>query len=146
MFHIAKATVLGLSLVVSSYACAQVVVTDAWVRSTVPNQSSTGAFMKLKADEDSKLVGASSPVAKVTEIHEMTMENDVMKMGKVPAIALPAGSEVSLDVNGYHVMLMGLVHQVKEGETVPLTLMVEDHAGHRQSVHVAAVVRSLTAQ
>ena len=60
-------------------------------------------------------------------------------------LTLPAGKPVVLDTNGYHVMLMGLVKQVKEGDTVPLTLIVEDSKGQKESIKVDAPVRSLTA-
>lgn len=110
-------------------ALAETSVSDAWVRATVPQQHATGAFMVLTATTDSKLVGVASPVAKDVQVHEMTMNGDVMGMRQVKSIELPAGKAVSLDPNGYHVMLMGLHEQVKEGTQVPLTLTIEDAEG-----------------
>jgi copper(I)-binding protein len=126
-------------------AFAQVTVKDPWVRATVPAQKSTGAFMQLTAAQDMRLVQASSPAAGVVELHEMRMENNVMKMSAVDGIALPAGKAVSLASGGYHVMLMDLKAQVKEGDTVPITLVVEDKNKKRQNVEVKATVRSLAA-
>ena len=100
-------------------AAAQVTVTDAWVRGTVPQQMATGAFMQLKSAKDAKLVEASSPVAGVVEIHEMKLENNVMRMRAVTALSLPAGRTVELKPGGYHVMLMDLKRQMKEGESCP---------------------------
>lgn len=127
-------------------ALAQTTVSDAWVRASVPHQQSTGAFMTLTADTDSKLVSVASPVAKTVQVHEMTMNGDVMGMREVKAVELPAGKAVSLDPNGYHVMLMGLAKQVKEGEQVPLTLVIEDAKGARQTLEVQALVRPLAAE
>ncbi|MBO0368141.1 copper chaperone PCu(A)C [Pseudomonas shirazensis] len=126
-------------------ALAETSVSDAWVRATVPQQHATGAFMVLTATTDSKLVGVASPVAKDVQVHEMTMNGDVMGMRQVKSIELPAGKAVSLDPNGYHVMLMGLHEQVKEGTQVPLTLTIEDAEGAKQTLQVQAPVRGLTA-
>jgi len=134
-------SLLGMSLHVS----AQTVVDDAWVRATVAGQPSSGAFMHITASTDSKLVEVKSPVAKTVQIHESTMKNDVMSMHSVPSVALPAGKTVAIDPEGYHVMLMDLTGQIKEGDTVPLTLIVEDAKGQKESIKVDAEARSLTA-
>ena len=140
-----KRAVLGLSLLGLAFqVSAQTKVDDAWVRATVPSQSASGAFMTLTADSDSKLLSVATPVAKDVQIHEMSMKNDVMRMGPVKSVDLPAGKAVKLDPNGYHVMLMGLTGQLKEGESVPLTLTVENAKGEKETVEVKASVRSLT--
>ena len=125
-------------------AAAQVTVTDAWIRGTVPQQMATGAFMQLKSAKDVKLVEARSPIAGVVEIHEMKLENNVMRMRAVPELDLPAGRTVELKPGGYHVMLMDLKQQMKEGEVVPVTLVVES-AGKRETIEVKAKVRAPTA-
>jgi periplasmic copper chaperone A len=140
-----KRAVLGLSLLGLAFqAAAQTTVDDAWVRATVPTQTASGAFMTLTADSDSKLLSVASPVAKDVQIHEMTMKNDVMSMGPVKSVDLPAGKAVAFDPNGYHVMLMGLTGQLKEGESVPLTLTVENAKGEQETLEVKAPVRALT--
>lgn len=126
-------------------ALAQTTVTEPWARATVANQHSSGAFMTLTADIDSKLVDVHSSVAKTVQVHEMKMNGDVMTMGPVDSLALPAGKAVVLDDSGYHVMLMGLNRQLKEGDQVPLTLLVEDAKGNKQSIEVQAPVRALNA-
>ena len=75
----------------ASMASAQVDITDAWVRATVQGQKATGAFMKITAKENAKLIAGSSPAAGVVEIHEMTLENDIMKMRQIPGLDLAAG-------------------------------------------------------
>ena len=140
-----KRAVLGLTLLGLAFqVSAQTKVDDAWVRATVPTQSASGAFMTLTADSDSKLLSVATPVAKDVQIHEMSMKNDVMRMGPVKSVDLPAGKAVKLDPNGCHVMLMGLTGQLKEGESVPLTLTVENAKGEKETVEVKASVRSLT--
>ena len=137
-----SAIVLSAALL-SSAAMAQVTVKDAWVRATVAQQKATGAFMQLQSAQDAKLVAAQSPVAGVVEVHAMALAGGVMKMRAVPAVALPAGKAVELKPGGYHVMLMDLKGQVKDGDTVPVTLVVEGKDGKRQNVEVKATARTM---
>ena len=133
-----------LAAMASASALAQVTATDAWVRGTVATQAATGAYVTLKSTEDAKLVAASSPAAKRSEIHEMTMQGNVMQMREVAAIALPAGKAVELKPGGHHLMLLGLVKPLATGEPVPITLTIEDKAGKRSTLVVQAKVRALT--
>jgi copper(I)-binding protein len=136
-------TLAALALAASAHA--QVTVKDAWVRATVPQQKATGAFMQLTAAKDVKLVSARSPIAGVVEIHEMAMVDNVMKMRAVPGLDLPAGKAVDLKPGGYHVMLMDLKAQVKEGDGVPVTLVVEGKDGKRETLEIKATARPLNA-
>ena len=137
------ACVAASAALLSNAALAQVTVKDAWVRATVAQQKATGAFMQLQSAQDAKLVAAQSPVAGVVEVHEMAMDGGVMKMRAVPNLALPAGKAVELKPGGYHVMLMDLKSQVKEGDTVPVTLVFEDKDGKRQNIEVRAPARTM---
>lgn len=140
-----RITLTLAALVTAAAAHAQVDVQHAWVRATVAHQKATGAFMQLTATSDARLVGASSPVAGIVEIHEMAMVQDVMKMRAVSGLDLPAGKTVELKPGGYHVMLLDLKGQVKDGDIVPLTLVVEDRDGKRQSIELKAAARPLNA-
>ncbi len=133
------------ALAISAFAHAQVSVSNPWVRATVPQQKATGAFMQLTATQPMRVVSAQSPIAGVTEIHEMAMADGVMKMRAVPALELPAGKAVDLKPGGYHVMLMDLKGQVKDGDVVPLTLVVESKDGKRETLEIKAVGRPLGA-
>lgn len=116
-------------------------VDDPWVRATVAPQKATGAFMQLTSAQAAKVVAASSPVAGMVEIHEMKMDDGVMKMRPVDALPLPAGQAVALKPGSYHVMLIGLKAPIKAGEVVPLTLTVEGADGKRTDVEVKAKAR-----
>jgi len=109
----------------ATVAQAQVQVKDAWVRPALPGQGATGAFMSLLAPGGARLLGASSPVAGVVEIHEMTMEGNVMKMRPVPVLELPAGRLVEMKPGGYHVMMMELKRPLAVGEKVRIDLRLE---------------------
>jgi copper(I)-binding protein len=123
-------------------AMAQVEVRSAWARSTVPGQGGTGAFMTITSKDGGKLVGAASAIAGVVELHEMAMDNNVMKMRAIPALELPAGREVQLKPGGYHVMLLDLKRPLKVGEKVQIELRLETRDGKRVTQPVEVEVRS----
>ena len=124
-------------------AWAQTTVKEPWVRGTVPQQKASGAFMQITSGQGGKLLSVSSPVAGVVEVHEMKMDGGVMKMGAVPFLELPAGKAVELKPGGYHVMLMDLKQQLKAGDTVPLTLVVEGKDGKKETLQVQAPVKAI---
>jgi copper(I)-binding protein len=134
------AAALTTACAVSAFA-QTVTVTDAWARATVQGQKATGAFMKITAKDNAKLVGVSSPVAGVAEVHEMKIDKDVMKMAALPnGLDLPAGKAVELKPGGYHVMLMDLKAPLSKDSTIPLTLIVQDAKGVKSNIELKLLV------
>jgi hypothetical protein len=132
----------ALTTVCAVSALAQnVTITNAWARATVQGQKATGAFMTLTAKDNAKLVGVSSPVAGVAEIHEMKVEKDVMKMAALPnGLDLPAGKAVELKPGSYHVMLMDLKAPLTKDSTVPVTLTFQDAKGVKSNAELKVQV------
>lgn len=139
-----RITVASALFVAALSAYAEVTVAQPWVRGVVKGQTATGAFMTLKSTKATSLVGASSPVAKTVEIHEMRMEGNMMKMRPIKAIDIPVDHGLELKPGGYHVMMMGLTKVLTNGETVPITLTFRNQDGSTSTVDVQAEVRSLT--
>ncbi|MBS1147446.1 MAG: hypothetical protein H6R08_1622 [Proteobacteria bacterium] len=129
------------ALAAQSAWAANLSVTDAWARATMPGQKVSGAYMQLQSDADARLVSASSPAVPRVEVHEMKMDGDVMRMREVKSIELPKGKTVSLEPGGYHIMLMNLTKPIAAGEVIPLTLVVES-GGKRQTIEVKAEARA----
>ena len=123
---------------VSSAVHAQVRVDGACARPTVPSQSATGVFMRLTAERDVVLTGLSSPVAGVVQVHEMSMDKDIMRMRPVDQLALKAGQTIELKSGGLHIMMMELKMQIKVGEVVPLTLSFRSADGSMSTVEAKA--------
>ncbi len=91
----------------------------------------TGAayLMIANAGETDTLIGGSTDVAKVVEIHEIVDNNGVKEMKPLEnGLEIPAGESVTLMPGGYHIMLIGLTKDLTEGMTYDLTLTFE-HAG-----------------
>lgn len=142
MKQLILASLLALSAT-AALAQVQVEVKDPWVRATVQQQKTTGAFMQLSARQDARLVEVRSPAAATVEIHEMSMANNVMKMRSVAGMDLPAGQAVDLKPGGYHIMLINLKQQIKDGDLVPLTLVVEGRDKKRQTIELQVPARPL---
>lgn len=135
-------TIAALLAGITTTALAQTVdVRGAWVRTAVPGQSATGAFMTITAKETTRLVGVASPVAGVAEIHEMKMDNGVMKMRAVDGgLELPGGKAVELKPGGFHLMLMDLKSALPKDSTVPVTLVFKDTKGVESRVELTLPV------
>ncbi|WP_200230095.1 copper chaperone PCu(A)C [Rubrivivax gelatinosus] len=140
------AATLAAALLACGAASAQTTVKEAWIRGTVAQQKATGLFAQITSVQGGRLVGASSPVAGVVEIHEMAMDGNVMKMRALPdGLALPAGKPVELKPGGYHVMLLDLKQALEPGSTVPVTLVFEGADKKRDSVELQVPVKALNA-
>lgn len=139
MFRFTQISILFFIAVFSAHA--EVVITNAWVRPTVAQQKVSGAFMTITSTSDGHVVGITSPVADRVEIHEMKMNNGIMTMRAVPSLPLSAGKQTKLAPGGYHIMLFGLHQQIKAGDSVPLTLIIEDSNKQRTSVTLEAVAK-----
>ena len=138
--HIAVALLAACLTMSMSASQAHVVVTGAWVRATVPNQQATGAFMQLLSKKDTTLVSARSDIAGIVEVHEMKMENDVMRMRAVDGLKLPANQLVELKSGGYHLMMMDLKKQLKVGTEAQITLVFKNAKGDSETTFVHAPV------
>ena len=122
MNSISRIFCLLFAMVLTGGVQAQTVeVKNPWARATVQGQKATGAFMQITAPAATTLIGVSTPVAGVAEIHEMKMDGDVMRMRPLPkGLELPAGKAVQLKPGGYHLMLMDLKAALPKDSTMAL--------------------------
>src|SRR5258708_1819291 len=122
-------------------AAEMVKVLDAWARATVPGQTVGGVYMEIVARENLRLTGVKTPAAETAEVHQMKMENGMMRMRAVPFLELPAGKRVKLAPGGYHVMLFDLKRSLVTGQKLKLELTFEDLSKQQHRVGVVAIVR-----
>ncbi len=136
--------VLLLSFLGASLAWAQssgIEVQQPWARAT-PGGARTGAVYMTIVNHgatDDRLVAASTPVAGAAQIHEMSMDNGVMKMRPIPALDVKPGATVALAPGGYHVMLLNLKQPLKDGDSFPLTLTFAKSGKQDVQVSVAKI-------
>ncbi len=110
-----------------------------WVRAVPPTSKTSATYMGIlnHADTDDHLVSAESDIAKAVELHNVRKKDGMMEMYQVKSIGIPAKGKQRLKPGSYHVMLIGLNRQPKEGEEVEIKLNFM-HAG---SVTIKAPVK-----
>ncbi|HTU00701.1 MAG TPA: copper chaperone PCu(A)C [Candidatus Sulfotelmatobacter sp.] len=103
------------------------------------NDATSAVYLTLSnaGSQPDALVSAATDAARTVELHEVVQEGGVMKMRPIPSIPVPAGGKVELKPGGYHIMLLGLTHDLKPGDKVAVTLKF-DHGGE---LRVDAAVR-----
>ena len=117
---------LLISLPAAAQQAGDIAVSTPWTRAA--GQNGTGAGFLAIANRGTlpdRLVGASSPIARVIEIHAHIREGDILRMRPAAALELPPGQTVTLQPGGFHLMLIGLKEPLIQGQTVPVTLRFE---------------------
>ena len=125
----ALATVLAATAAqAEDYTLGNLEIMAPYARATPVNAPVSGGYMTIRnnGSEPDRLVGGAAGFAGMVQIHEMTMDGDVMKMREIAGgLEIPAGGEVVLKPGGYHVMFMQLGEQMKPGEKRKATLQFE---------------------
>jgi copper(I)-binding protein len=109
-------------------AVGNIKISSAWVRATPKGAPVGGGYMTItnKGTLPDRLVGGASSVSSRFEIHEMSMDNGVMKMRPVAGgVEIKPGQTVKFDPAGYHLMFVGLKEPFVRGEHVEATLQFE---------------------
>lgn len=114
-----------------------VTVSDAWVKAT--DEEMTAAFGRLAngTDTDVTLVGATTDVATMVEVHEVAMIDGAMVMQpKEGGVTVRAGATAVLEPGGDHLMLMSVTGPIRPGDQITITLEFSD--GSTQNVTATA--------
>jgi hypothetical protein len=128
-------------------AADKIAVTDPYVRLVPPGQKQTGAYLLLRNADSAghALVKADSPAADTVELHTVVWENGVNRMRPVPKMDVAASGETQLKPGAFHIMLIGLKRELKEGDMVSLTLGFEDGSSKTVNAPVRPVVMKTNA-
>jgi periplasmic copper chaperone A len=122
------ATISALPVHAHDYKLGNLLIDHPWSRPT-PQGAPVGSgylVIRNKGKSADRLVSASASVAGKVEIHQMTVKDGVMAMRPVEGgIAVAPGKTVELKPSGLHLMFMDLKQQLKEGESIPVTLLFE---------------------
>ena len=104
------------------------VISQAWSRATPSGAKTGGGYVTIenRGSAPDRLIGGMADVAGKVQVHEMSMDNGVMKMRPVDnGLAIDPGKTVKLAPGGYHLMMMDLKAPLKQGDKVPVTLEFE---------------------
>ena len=102
----------------------EVLIRDGWVQEGPPSQTITAAYMTIENQTGAaiSLRSANTEVAQTVELHQMELVDGMMKMHRVRTIDIPAGGTAELKPGGYHLMVIGLKRELKDGDKVTITL------------------------
>lgn len=131
-----RQTLLAIAILLSCSATAfaddvkagELVISQAWSRATPGGAKVAGGYLTIenKGTAADRLVSVSADIAGKSEIHEMAMDNGVMKMRPLDkGLAIDPGKAVKLAPGGNHLMLQELKGPFKQGDKVPVTLQFE---------------------
>ncbi|OED38675.1 hypothetical protein AB833_18465 [Chromatiales bacterium (ex Bugula neritina AB1)] len=116
------------------FTIGKLTIANPHTRATPPGARTAAGYAIIRNNGDTadRLTGGSAGFAEITEIHEMSMHGDVMKMRQLEdGLEIPAGGEVTLKSGGLHMMYMQLKKQLIPGEQATATFTFE-HAGEVQ--------------
>ncbi len=100
-------------------------VSGGFAKAMLPGQPVGGGFFTVKnnGSADDQLLSVASPAAGQVQIHEMSMQGNVMKMRELKdGITIPAGKTVELTPGNLHLMFIKVAAPFKQGDKVPVTL------------------------
>ena len=118
------------------------VISQGWTRATPNGAKIGGGYVTIenKGSAPDRLLGGSADFAGKIEVHEMSMDGGVMKMRPVEkGLTIDPGKTVKLAPGGYHLMMMDLKSQLKQGDKMPVTLEFEKAGKVAISLDVAGV-------
>ena len=120
----------------------EVLIRDGWVQEGPPSQTITAAYMTIEnhTGAEISLRAASTEVAQTVELHKMELVGGMMKMRRVETIDILAGGTAELKPGGFHLMVIGLKKELKEGDKVTITL--EFSNGLRKTITIPVKPRS----
>ena len=137
----AVALAIAQAVTAASPAGAQplsVAVTGAWARASAGPAGTGAIYATMTASQPDRLTGGSTPVAATAELHRDMTSGGMMQMRPMAGgLPLTPGTPVHLQPGGYHMMLMGLVHPLKQGDHFPITFTFQHSAPVTSEVTVA---------
>ena len=123
-----SAVVIAAPVRAEDIKAGDLIISQAWSRATPGGAKVAGGYLTIenKGSAPDKLIGVSAEIAGKADVHEMAMDNGVMKMRPLDkGLVIEPGKSVKLAPGGYHLMLQELKGPFKEGEKVPVTLEFE---------------------
>ena len=110
------------------YKAGSLEIQHPWSRATPKGATVAGGYMKIinTGTTPDRLIGGSTEVAGKFEIHEMSMDNGVMKMRPLPSgVEIKPGQTVEFKPGSYHLMFVGITKPLEQGKPVKGTLQFE---------------------
>lgn len=102
---------------------AQIVLTDVWIRAAEAGGNSA-LYAKIQncSGADDALLGARTTAVSAAELHMSARTSEgVATMTAIDEIEIRAKGGAALTPGGAHLMLIGVIHPLSDGSSVPVT-------------------------
>ena len=77
-------------------------------------------------DKEIFISSVSSDISKISEIHEIKKDGNIMKMSKVKKLSIKPNDTFFFQPGGSHIMLMNLKKELKDGEEFIIKFFLEN--------------------
>ena len=123
--RLAAVVAVGLAVAVSGCQAqpAELQVENAWAKAAESGMTAVFADISNAGGEDITMVGGTTEVAKMVELHEVV---DGVMQQKEGGIVVPADSTISLMPGADHIMIMGLTTPLLAGDTMSVTIELDN--------------------
>jgi len=130
--------VLALAILLSACSApGDIEVHQAWVRPTAQGENAA-VYLTIHnhSSSDDELIGATTTVSDVVEIHKSKTEDDITKMNMVQSLPIAADEEINFAPGGLHIMLNDVKQELVLGEHIGLILHFKNHEDIVVEVHI----------
>ena len=121
-------TLVASSALAHDYKLGPIVINHPWSRATPKGATVAGGYLKITntGTTPDRFVSGSSDAGKRFEIHEMSMNGDVMKMRELKdGVEIAPGATVEFKPGSYHVMFVDIAKPFAKGDKVKASLTFE---------------------
>lgn len=122
----------------------EIITSESWARTTVPGQTNGALYLSIVSQQEASIIAVSSSIAHSASLHSMSHEDGIMKMRELDILPLPAKQVIKLNPGGNHIMLDGLKHPLKMGDSVPLILTIKFADQRIEKIRLNVPVKPLT--
>lgn len=119
------ASMFSTAALAHDYKIGALEIDHPWVRAMPKGAKVAGGYMKIRntGDEADRLIGGTMVRAERVEVHEMKMDNNVMRMREIEGgLEIKPGETVELKPGGFHLMFMQVTDPYTKGEIVRGTI------------------------
>ncbi|MDX1706432.1 copper chaperone PCu(A)C [Pseudidiomarina sp.] len=128
-------------LLISSVQAADIEVSNAWVKETIPGTENGAGYFTLtnQSNKPAILIGAKTDAARAVEVHQHVLTEGMMRMRRVPELTIAGGQTIVFQPGGYHLMIFGVKSPFVIGGQVEFSL----HFADGDQVSIQADVRAI---
>jgi copper(I)-binding protein len=127
-FAVLALCALGAATQAHEYVAGDIEIDHPWTRATPTGAQTAAGYATItnRGQEPDRLIGGKAAGAEAVEVHEMSMQDGVMRMRQLEkGLEIAPGETIKLKPGSYHLMMIGLKQPYQEGEAVKGSMTFE---------------------